>query len=325
MGLAITYQDIVNASQRLCGVVEQTPLIHSRILDETCGGKIFVKAECLQHIGAFKFRGAYNRIVQLSEDQKRAGVVAWSSGNHAQGVAAAAKLLGVPATIVMPADAPKIKIEKTQFYGAKVQFYDRYTQDRELIARETCAQLGAILIPSYDDPDIIAGQGTVGLEITQQLCESPDILLSPCGGGGLCGGSAMAVKHNWPALHVYGVEPERYNDTQLSLQQGERCSVSQSNTSICDSLMAASPGELTFPINQEYLSSVLAVSDADVEAAVYFAWKNLKLVIEPGGAVALAAIRAKKIDVTDKCCVLIASGGNVDPLWFANLLESRAS
>lgn len=324
MGLAISYQDIVKASQRLSGVTERTPLLHSRVLDEICGGRVYIKAENLQHIGAFKFRGAYNRIVQLSDVQKQAGVVAWSSGNHAQGVAAAANILGVPATIVMPEDAPKIKIEKTQSYGASVQFYDRYTQDRELIAKDLCAQLGATLIPSYDDPDIIAGQGTVGLEITEQLDQTPDILLSPCGGGGLCGGSAMAVKEHWPGLSVYGVEPETYNDTLISLQHGERRSVSQSNMSICDSLMAASPGKLTFPINQHYLESVLTVSDEDVAAAVYFAWKNLKLVIEPGGVVALAAILASKIDINSKCCVLIASGGNVDPLWFADVLKAQA-
>ncbi|WP_299980372.1 threonine/serine dehydratase [uncultured Pseudoteredinibacter sp.] len=325
MSLAISYTDIEAAAKRLHNVSELTPLLHSRALDEACDGQVFVKAESLQHIGAFKFRGAYNRIVQLSAQERAGGVVAWSSGNHAQGVAAAAQLLGVKATIVMPADAPSIKVEKTRYYGADIQFYDRYSEDREQVARALCEQLSATLVPSYDDPHIIAGQGTVGLEITQQLAEPADVLISPCGGGGLCSGSAMAAKQHWPEAEVIGVEPELYNDTYLSLENGKRESVSQSNTSICDSLMAAAPGELTFPINQQYLNRVATVTDEEVEAAVYFAWKNLKLVVEPGGAVALAALLAKKVDISGKRCAIILSGGNVDPAWFAKLLTKHGA
>lgn len=325
MSLAINYQDIEAAAGRLASVSEVTPLLHSRYLDELTSGQIFVKAENLQHIGAFKFRGAYNRIVQLNKEQKVAGVIAWSSGNHAQGVAAAANLLGVEACIVMPEDAPSIKVENTRRYGAQIHFYDRYTENREEIARNLCAERKAVLVPSYDDPDIIAGQGTVGLEITQQLANPADILMCPVGGGGLCAGSALAVKQHWPELQAFGVEPQLYNDTQRSLETGTRQSVSQSNTSICDALMAASPGHLTLPINQQYLESIFAVSDEQVAQAVYFAWKHLKLVIEPGGAVALAALLANKIDVKGKRCVIIVSGGNVDPQWFAEMLSKQGS
>ncbi|MBB6520083.1 threonine ammonia-lyase [Pseudoteredinibacter isoporae] len=325
MSLAISYQDIERAAQRLQGVAEVTPLLHSRELDQATSGQIFVKTESLQHVGAFKFRGAYNRIVQLSDEQKQAGVVACSSGNHAQGVAATAQMLGVKATIVMPEDAPAIKVERTRSYGADVKFYDRYTENREQIAHELCEQLNATFVPPYDHADVIAGQGTVGLEICQQMNGEADILLSPLGGGGLCSGSALAAKHNWPNLTVYGVEPEAFNDTQLSIQKGERQSVSQSANSICDSLMTPTPGELTLPINQEYVNAVLTVSDEDVEAAVYFAWKHLKLVIEPGGAAALAAVLSGKVDVANKRCVIIASGGNVDPLWFAEMLQRQSA
>ncbi len=325
MSLAISYQDIEHAAKRLQGVAQVTPLLHSHELDRVTSGQIFVKAENLQHIGAFKFRGAYNRIVQLSDEQKQAGVVACSSGNHAQGVAASAQMLGVKATIVMPKDAPAIKVERTRAYGAEVRFYDRYTENREQIAQDLCEQLNATFVPPFDHAEVIAGQGTVGLEICQQLDGEADMMLSPLGGGGLCSGSALAAKHHWPNLTVYGVEPEAFNDTQLSIQQGERQTVSQSGNSICDSLMTPSPGELTFPINQEYVNSVLTVSDEEVEAAVYFAWKHLKLVVEPGGAAALAAVLAGKIDVSNKRCVLIASGGNVDPQWFAEMLQRQSA
>ncbi|GAA6151499.1 threonine ammonia-lyase [Pseudoteredinibacter isoporae] len=325
MSLAISYQDIERAAQRLRGVAEVTPLLHSRELDQICSGQIFVKADNLQHVGAFKFRGAYNRIAQLSDAQKQAGVVACSSGNHAQGVAATAQMLGIQATIVMPKDAPAIKVERTRSYGADVQFYDRYSENREQIAHELCERLNATFVPPFDHADVIAGQGTVGLEICEQMDGEADVLLSPLGGGGLCSGSAMAAKHHWPSLTVYGVEPEGYNDTQLSLESGERQSVSQTGSSICDSLMTPAPGELTFPINQEYVNDVLTVSDEEVEAAVYFAWKHLKLVIEPGGAAALAALLARKIDVANKRCVVIASGGNVDPHWFAEMLQRQSA
>ncbi|MCV6627380.1 MAG: threonine/serine dehydratase, partial [Cellvibrionaceae bacterium] len=289
-----SYRDIELAADRIAGKALQTPLLQSPELNRRCAAEVYIKAESLQRVGAFKFRGAYNRLVQLDTNERSKGVVAWSSGNHAQGVAAAAQLLGVHATIVMPADAPKIKIENTQSYGAEIIFYDRYRQDREQIARQIAAERGAVLVPSYDDPHIIAGQGTVGLEIAQQ-CDKLDAVLVPIGGGGLAAGTFIALAQG-QTPECIGVEPEQFNDTQRSFAAGKRQTLAGSQTSICDALLAPCPGELTFPILQRYMHSVLTVSDAEVAAAVYFAWCELKLVLEPGGAVALAALLAGKYE-----------------------------
>ncbi|MDO6489242.1 threonine/serine dehydratase [Colwellia sp. 6_MG-2023] len=328
MTIAIKFENITAAAQRLEGAAVHTPLLENAKLNKVVGCRVLIKPEILQHAGSFKFRGAYNRLSQLNVDEKKRGVVAWSSGNHAQGIAAAAQLLNVNATIVMPKDAPQIKVQNTLSYGANIHFYDRYTESREEIGRALTEEKGATLVPSYDDPDVIAGQGTVGLELAQQaqaLNAIPKKVLIPCGGGGLCAGSAMAISQILPNSEVWAVEPQDFNDTQRSLASKEYQSNSQESRSICDALLAPTPGSLTFPINQQYLAGALAVTDEQVQEAVHFAWKHLKLVVEPGGAVALAALLSGKIDVTDssECIGVVLSGGNVDPELFQQCIQNR--
>jgi threonine dehydratase len=307
--------DVQAAASRLAGVVRRTPLLAGTPLDELTGGRILLKVESLQRTGSFKFRGAYNRLVQLSDDARRRGVVAFSSGNHAQGVAAAAKLLGMPATIVMPANAPAIKLANTRALGAEVVLYDRFTGDREQIARRIVAERGATLVPAYDDPHVVAGQGTVGLELMQQAAELglvPEQVLVPCSGGGLVSGTALAVRTLAPQVAVYGVEPEAFDDTRRSLAAGTLLKNSPEARSICDALQSSPPGQLTFAINRERLAGILTVSDLEVEAAMARAFRDLKLVIEPGGAVALAALLSGKIAAGDRVTAVVLSGGNVD-------------
>jgi threonine dehydratase len=314
--------DIESAAKRLAGVSVGTPLLQNFELDEVAGGKVLVKPECLQVTGSFKIRGAYNFLSQLSPEQARLGVVAFSSGNHAQGVAAAGTMLGIKTAIVMPEDAPRAKLENTRRLGGEVITYDRYTGDRQAIAREIAAARGAVVVPSYDHDYIIAGQGTVGLEIAEQSADlgiEPDQVLVCCGGGGLIAGSATALKSRLPDVSVHPVEPEDFDDTARSLRSGNREKVDDSARSICDALQAHMPGELTFTINQELLRDGLTVSDADVRAAMRFAFRNLKLVVEPGGAVALAAVLAGKIDTHGKTTVVVLSGGNVDSDLFAEI------
>ena len=327
MSLAIEFDNIIAAAQRLQGVAVHTPLIENASLNKAVGCRVLIKPEILQHAGSFKFRGAYNRLSQLSTAEKQRGVVAWSSGNHAQGIAAAAKLLAINATIVMPKDAPQIKVQNTLAYGANIHFYDRYTESREEIGRALTKEKGATLVPSYDDPDIIAGQGTVGLELAQQaqaLDVIPQTVLIPCGGGGLCAGSAVAIKKLLPDSQVWAAEPQDFNDTQRSLMSNEYQSNLPQSRSICDALLAPTPGKLTFPINQQFLAGALAVDDKEVQQAVYFAWKHLKLVVEPGGAVALAALLSGKVKITkdSECIALVLSGGNVDPEVFQHCLQN---
>lgn len=318
---------IEDAAARLQSVAVRTPLLVSAELDEAVGGKVFVKPECLQRTGSFKIRGAYNLMSRLDATRAARGVVAWSSGNHAQGVAAAGALLGIRTAIVMPQDSPAIKLERTRAYGGETILYDRYSGDREAIARQLAAQRGAELVPSYDHPDIIAGQGTVGLEIVEQATESnerPDQVLICCGGGGLSAGSATAIKARWPDCDVYIVEPQEFDDTARSLQAGVRVSNAAEARSFCDALQASTPGAMTFPINQRLLSGGLQVSDVEVGAAMRFAFQNLKLVTEPGGAVALAAALAGKIDMRGKTSVVVISGGNVDRALFAEVMQEQA-
>lgn len=318
-----TPADVEAASDRLRDVAIKTPLISSPEFDELLGGKLFIKPECLQRTGSFKIRGAYNLMSQLDEQQRARGVVAWSSGNHAQGVAAAAQLLGIQAAIVMPEDAPKAKLDNTRRLGAEVITYDRYSGDREAIAREVAAARGAELVPSYDHTDIIAGQGTVGLEIARQLQEMdvvPDQALVCCGGGGLISGSATALKSRFPQVAVYSVEPEAFDDTARSLETGTRQSVVDGARSICDALQAHTPGELTFELNRGLLDGGLAVSDAEVGHAMRQAFRSLKLVVEPGGAVALAAALSGKIATRGKITVVVISGGNVDVELFSRIM-----
>lgn len=318
----ISLVDIESAAGRLREVAVQTPLLSSSDLDERAGGTVLLKPECLQRTGSFKIRGAYNLMSQLTAEQAARGVVAWSSGNHAQGVAAAGALLQIHTTIVMPEDAPNAKIESTRRLGGETVLYDRYTGDREQIARTIANERGAHLVPSYEHRDIIAGQGTVGLEIMDQSAAMgliPDQVLICCGGGGLSSGSAIAIKARSAGTKVYLVEPEDFDDTRRSFTLGERVANEPSARSICDALQTERPGEMTFAINRELASDVLTVSDADVREAMRFAFKHLKLVVEPGGAVALAAVLTGKVDTSDKTTSVVLSGGNVDEKLFASI------
>ena len=318
----IDVNDVEDAAQRLKDIAVRTPLIESAVLNEHAGGRILIKPECLQRTGSFKIRGAYNLLSQLSTEQAQRGVVALSSGNHAQGVACAAGLLGIHAAIVMPEDAPTAKLENTRRLGGEVITYDRYTGDREQIAREIAAERGAELVPSYDHEYIIAGQGTVGLEIAEQSIQMElpaDLVLICCGGGGLTAGSAIALKDRLPNVRVQTVEPETFDDTARSIEAGERLSVDQPAQSICDALQSPSPGKLTFPIIRKLTGPGLCVSDDEVRDAMRFAFRHLKLVIEPGGAVALAAVLSGKLDVAGTTTAVVISGGNVDIELFAEI------
>ena len=264
---------------------------------------------------------------QLTREQAGRGVVAWSSGNHAQGVALAGKLLGIPAAIVMPEDAPAAKVENTQRLGGEVIAYDRYSEDREAIASALAAERNATLVPSYDHPQIIAGQGTVGLEIAEESLAMGlpvDKVLIPCGGGGLSGGSAVALRSRLPGVQIHTVEPEHYDDTARSLVQGERTCVSQATSSICDALLAGSPGRQTFDILRQLASDGFVVTETEVRQAMRWAFRHLKLVLEPGGAVALAALLAGKVEVGGLTVAAVLSGGNVDPALFAEIQTEPA-
>ena len=319
------FDDVRAAAARLSGHARRTPLLAGTPLDERTGGRILLKLETLQHMGSFKFRGAYNRLSQLDAAQRKAGVVAFSSGNHAQGVAYAAKLLGVPATIVMPADAPRVKMQNTLALGAEVITYDRLRESREEIASRLAAERGAVLVPSFDDPDIIAGQGTVGLEIVEQSAElgcSLDDVIVCASGGGLVAGTALAVRARSPATRVWTAEPEGHDDHRRSLAAGRRESNSPGTRSICDALLAPEPGALTFEINRRLLAGGLAVSDTEVRAAIAYAARTLKLVVEPGGAVALASVLAGKIETSGRTVAVVLSGGNIDDELLREVLAS---
>ena len=324
--MTIALADIQAAADRLKGLAVDTPLIESPALNARLGGRIFVKPETLQRAGAFKFRGAYNRLSQLTPEERQRGVVAFSSGNHAQGVALAAQIVGCPALIVMPSDSPQVKVDGTRGFGAKIRFYDRFTEDRVVIADQIAAERGCVVVPSYDDPHIIAGQGTVGLEIVAQaaaLGVTLDRLLCCVGGGGLIAGTSTAVKALSPETQVWGVEPAGFDDTRRSLISGRREVIDPDARSICDALLTPTPGELTWPINQRNLSGIVAVTDAEVAEAMRYAFSVLKLVVEPGGCVALAAALAGKIEVAEQSCAIVLSGGNVDPALFASILSGE--
>jgi threonine dehydratase len=321
---AISIRDVRDAAERLRGVAVRTPLLEFAPLNRRVGYRVLVKFEGAQHTGSFKFRGAYNRLSRIAEDRRSAGVVAWSSGNHAQGVAAAARLLGMPATIVMPSDAPAIKIANTRTLGAEIVFYDRYGQSREEIATALAVARGAVLVPSFDDPHVIAGQGSAGLEILEQA-EAAGVgigrVLVCCGGGGLVAGIATAIKAAAADVAIYSVEPLAFDDTARSLASGRRESVPVGARSICDALLTPSPGELTFPINKALLSGGLTVDDDQVRAAMRYAFEVMKLVIEPGGAVALAAVLGGAAPVAEGATVVLVSGANVDPILYADILS----
>jgi threonine dehydratase len=319
--------DIRAAAARLEGRAVRTPLIESPVVNARLGGRLLVKPECLQRTGSFKFRGAFNAISQLDESKRRAGVVAFSSGNHAQGVAAAAQLLGIPATIVMPADAPAIKLANTRGYGAEVVLYDRRRESREAIAARVASERGSSLIPPYDDVRVIAGQGTVGLELAEQaeaLGATLDAVVVPAGGGGLLAGTATAVAALSPATKLYSAEPLGFDDHRRSLAEGRRLENDADARSICDALQAPQPGEITFAINRRLLAGGLAVSDEEVLAAMRVAFADYKLVVEPGGAAALAAALSGKLDLKGKTVAVVASGGNVDAEVFAEALRAAS-
>ncbi|MEO0615936.1 MAG: threonine/serine dehydratase [Pseudomonadota bacterium] len=312
--------DIEAARTRLSGVANRTPLIRHAALDEHARGTVLLKAENLQRMGSFKLRGAYNTLANMLPEQRERGVVAWSSGNHAQGVALAARLFSVPAHIVMPEDTPPGKATAVRRLGAQIVGYDRYSEDREAIARELAGSLGAPVVPSYDHPDVIAGQGTVGLEAAEQLQAEglvPDQALICCGGGGLAAGSATALLAHYPELRCFAVEPERADDTARSFAAGSRVANAPETRSICDALLSREPGALTFPINRRLLSGVLTVSEDAVRFAVGFAYRVLRLVLEPGGAVALAAVLTDAVDTKDRVTVVVLSGGNIEDAMLA--------
>ncbi len=314
--LAINYQSIITASQRIKGHAVITPLLESPLLNQQLGGRVLFKAENLQRTGSFKFRGAFNKLSKLAQAQQLTGVVAYSSGNHAQGVAAAAAHFSVPATIIMPADAPQIKIANTKALGAKVVLYDRHTEDREAIGQHLAQLHQLTLIPPYNDADIIAGQGTLGLEAAHQLEALglvPDQAIGPIGGGGLITGSATALKHHFPLISLWGAEPAGYDDAARSIVAGQRLSNNNPPASICDAIVTPTVGDVTFPMMQHYLEGAKAVDDEHVLTAMALCMQQLKVVVEPGGCVGLAAILNGHLNVKDQTTLVILSGGNADP------------
>ena len=317
----LTTADVVAAQRRINGVAVRTPLLRSDVLDTETGGRLFVKPECLQRTGSFKFRGAFNRLQAMTPQERAGGVVAFSSGNHAQGVALAAKMLGINAAIIMPADAPAIKVAATRSYGAEVIFYDRLAEDRALLSARIAAERGATLVPSFDDPWIVAGQGTAGLEIAEDLASLgmvADLALVCCGGGGLAAGISLGL----PGVSLTVVEPDGYDDVARSLVHGEIEPVRDPGPTLCDALQTLVTCPLTFGLLRSAGASGVAVSEAAVRHAVRFAFKHLKLVVEPGGAVALAAALSGMVDVRGKTVALTLSGGNVDPAVFARCLAA---
>ena len=323
--VAMTYDDIIAAQGRLAGQSVVTPMLNAPQIDAIAGRRVLVKAECLQRTGSFKFRGAWNRVSALSEAERRRGVVASSSGNHAQGVALSCQMLGVSAVILMPADAPMAKVNATRAYGAEVRFYDRATEDRDAICTALAEERGAVLVPPFDDPFVIAGQGTCGLEIAEQaraLGVERGTMLTCCGGGGLSSGIALALERDAPGLTVRPVEPERFDDFMRSLAAGERLGCAPGGASVQDAILTPMPGGLTFPIGQRLFGPGLAVSDDEALRAVGLAWQWLKIVLEPGGAAALAAALFRGEALDDGPLVVTASGGNVDPAMFARALAT---
>ena len=320
---AVGFEDVVAAAKRLAGVANRTPVVTSRTLDARTGAKVYLKAENFQRMGAFKFRGAYNRLAQLSPAERERGVVAYSSGNHAQGVALAAKLLGVNATIVMPSDAPRAKLEATRGYGAEIVSYDRMREDRVAIATRIAEERGATIVPPFDDPRIIAGQGTAGLELFEETGPL-DVLIVPTGGGGLLSGCTLAAMRLSPGIEVWAVEPQAGDDWKQSWERGERVTIPVPKT-IADGLQTTSPGALTFPIFRAHGAGVVTVSDEEIRAAMRFAFERLKIVIEPSGAASLAAVLFAKVPVRDRRAGAIISGGNVDASTFAAAITENTT
>jgi threonine dehydratase len=320
-----TVSDVDAAAKILAGVAIRTPLVNSPVLDARLGARVFLKAETLQRTGSFKFRGAYNKISSIPADRKANGVVAYSSGNHAQGVAHAAALCNMPAVIVMPSDAPQAKRERTAALGAEVVLYDRDTEDRAAIARDIAQKRAAVLVPPFDDPFVIAGQGTAGREICEDLEKlgvKPDVAVVGASGGGLIAGIALAMKARVPDVKFYSAEPEGFDDTMRSFKSGQRETNPRMSGTICDALMTSTPGVITWEINKRLVGEGVYASDDEVGRAVAFAFRELKLVVEPGGAIGLAALLAGKIDIKGKVVVAVLSGGNVDAELFHRLIAA---
>lgn len=319
-----TAADVDDAARQIAGVAWRTPLISSPELDAATGARVFLKAESLQRTGSFKFRGAYNRLSRIAGPERAAGVVAMSSGNHAQGVATAAKMLDMPAVIVMPRDAPAVKRDRTAAAGAEIVLYDRVSEDRVAIATRITQERGAVLVPPYDDFHVMAGQGTVGLEAVAELDAMgvrPDVAFVCCSGGGLMAGIALAVHRRAPAARLFTVEPEGFDDHARSFAAGARVANERASGSLCDGLLAATPGELTFAVTQAHCAGGVTASDDEIKRAMNFAFHELKLVVEPSGAAPLAALLSGRIDVWDQVVLAVISGGNVDPTLFATIVH----
>jgi threonine dehydratase len=320
-----TAADVDAAAATLRGVALRTPLVSSPVLDAAVGARVFLKAETLQRTGSFKFRGAFNKISSIPKERRAGGVVAYSSGNHAQGVAAAAKLLSMPAVIVMPSDAPRPKRERTAALGAEIVLYDREREDRAGIAHKIAQERGAVLVPPFDDPKIIAGQGTAGREIIEDLAEfglKPEVVVIGASGGGLAAGISLAIKAQAPEARIFTAEPEGFDDTLRSFRSGRREANARMSGTICDALMTNTPGVITWEINRRLIGQGVTASDEEVGRAVAFAFRELKLVVEPGGAIGLAALLAGKLDVKGKVTVAVLSGGNVDAELFHRLVAA---
>jgi threonine dehydratase len=315
--LPITLDDVRDAAVRLQGVAHRTPVLRSRTLDRIVGAEVLLKCENFQRVGAFKFRGAYNAASRLAPEQLARGVAAYSSGNHAQAVALAARELGTTAVIVMPEDAPRSKRVATEGYGAEIVTYDRYSGDRVAVARALAADRGLALIPPYEHPHVMAGQGTAALELLAEAGEL-DVLLAPVGGGGLIAGSATAAKGLRPGVRVVGVEPEAGDDTRRSLEAGRRVEIPVPRT-IADGQALRVPGELTFSVNRRLVDEIALVSDDEIRSAMRFAFERLKIVVEPSGATGLAALLAGRVAFPDRRIGVIVSGGNIDAARFAEL------
>jgi len=314
----LTFNEILEARQRLQGVAHRTPVLTSKQFNDHAACEVFFKAENLQRVGAFKFRGAYNKLASLDNGERKRGVLAYSSGNHAQATALAARLLDAPAVIVMPEDAPQIKVAATRAYGAEVIFYDRYTQSREEVGERICRERGMTLVPPFDDYAIMAGQGTAALELLEDVPEL-DFLLVPTSGSGLLAGCAVAAKYIRPQIRVFGVEPEAGNDTWRSFRKGERVEIPVPKT-IADGLQVTAPGKLTFSIIRELVEDILLVSDQELIATIRFILERMKVLVEPSGAAAAAAVFHQKFDFSGKRAGVLLSGGNVDLSKLASYL-----
>ena len=323
-----TFADVQTAARRLDGIALRTPLLENVRVNAHLGGRLFIKAECLQRTGSFKIRGAYNFLAAMSEADRRKGVVAWSSGNHAQGIAEAARLLNVKATVVMPSDAPALKVANTRAAGAEVVLYDRVKDSREEIGRDLAQKTGATVVPPYDHPWILTGQGTVGIEIAEQvkaLGVTLDAVAAPCSGGGLSTGIALGVKGLSPGTTVHAGEPAGFDDLARSLISGRKETNERLSGSICDALLAPTPGDVTFPLAQKVLGPGVVVTDDEVLVAMELAFREFKLVVEPGGAVALAAALTGKLPVKGRVVAVVCSGGNVDHETFRRALSRHAA